>query len=359
MSSIHTRLQKKLEERSQKGNLRSLRVNEAGIDFCSNDYLGLSRLEDIAEVDEQKIGGSSRLISGTSQIHLDTEKELATKYNHAGALIFNSGYAANCGLFSSLGLKDVVFLYDERAHASIKDGLRLSFAKSFSFLHNNLNDLERLLKKFTGHTTFVVVESLYSIDGDFAPLLQIGKLLEQYDAELIVDEAHTGGLFGDQGYCEEIQLPLTPFARIITFGKAYGSAGACVLSSKIVIDFLINFSRPFIYTTALSKNQVKDIQRKVLHLKLTDRQVKLKENIAYFREKAKEMTIISDKYSPIQSLLIPTNLAARQEELKIQKNGFDVKAILSPTVPEGRECIRISLHSFNTKLEIDQLIEQL
>lgn len=357
MSSILTRLQKKLEERSQNGNLRTLQVFESGIDFCSNDYLGLSQLETPSELIQPNNGGSSRLISGTKQPHLDVEKRLAEKFNHESALLFNSGYSANCGLFSALGLKDTVFIYDERAHASIKDGIRLSFAKAYSFEHNNLKDLERLLEKFHGQPVFVIVESLYSMDGDFAPLNEIEILIQKFGVELIIDEAHTGALFDDKGYCEYISLTSVPFARIVTFGKAYGSLGACILSSKIVVDYLINFSRPFIYTTALSSSHVLDIEKKVLHLNLKDRQLKLQENISYFRACAKHLPILSENESPIQSILVPTNLAARIQEKKLQQAGINVKAILSPTVPEGRECIRISIHSFNTKSEIDQLIQ--
>lgn len=359
MSSILTRLQQKLNERSQNGNLRTLQVAESGIDFCSNDYLGLSLIELSSKETPRPNGGSSRLISGTKQLHLDVEKKLAEKFNHESALLFNNGYSANCGLFSAIGLKDTIFIYDERAHASIKDGIRLSFAKSYSFEHNNLSDLKRLLAKFQKQTVFVVVESLYSMDGDFALLKEIADLTEEFGAELIVDEAHTGGLFADKGYCEAISLPKVPFARIFTFGKAYGSHGACVVSSITVIDYLINYSRPFIYTTALSARQVVDIEKKVLHLSLEDKQLKLQENISYFRKAAAHVRLRSEIKSPIQSILIPTNKAARAMENKLERAGLAVKAILSPTVKEGHECIRISLHSFNTKEEIDLLIKHL
>jgi 8-amino-7-oxononanoate synthase len=262
-------------------------------------------------------------------------------------------------LFSAIGLKDTVFLYDERAHASIKDGIRLSFAKSYSFEHNKLDDLERLLNKFHGQHIFVVVESLYSMDGDFAPLIEIERLTRKHKAELIVDEAHTGGLFGEQGYCEYLSLPSLPFARIITFGKAYGYHGAVVLGSKTLIDYLINFSRPFIYTTSLSVAEINEIQKKVLHLNLNDRQLKLKSNIAYFREKAIPLNTFSNEGSPIQSILTPTNSVAKALERKMRAAGINVKAILSPTVPAGSECVRISLHSFNTTAEIDKLIQLL
>lgn len=359
MSSIQTRLQQKLDERSQNGNLRVLQVFESGIDFCSNDYLGLSQLELSSKKIPSNNGGSSRLISGTKQLHVDVEVKLAQKFNHESALLFNSGYSANCGLFSAIGLKDTIFLYDERAHASIKDGIRLSFAKAYSFKHNNISDLKRKLSKFQHQLVFVIVESLYSIDGDFGQLKDINQLTKEFGAELIVDEAHTGGLFYDEGYCEYISLPTVPFARVFTFGKAYGSYGACVLSSKLVIDYLINFSRPFIYTTALSHHQVFDIEKKVLHLELKIQQLKLQENIFYFREKTKHLNLQSQEHSPIQSVSIPTNEAARLMEKKLQKAGIHVKAILSPTVAVGNECIRISLHSHNTFDEIDQLIKLL
>ena len=357
MSAILPRLQKKLDERSENGNLRTLKAMDAGIDFCSNDYLGLSRLETTTQTTPIHTGGSSRLISGTTQLHLDVEQKLADKFGHERALLFNSGYSANCGLFSAIGLKDTIILYDERAHASIKDGVRLSFAKAYTFEHNNTEDLKRLLEKFAKHTVLVVVESLYSMDGDFAPLKEIQLLTQEYNAALIVDEAHTGGLFRDKGYCEYSAMSEVPFARIVTFGKAYGSHGACVLGSKTLIDYLINFSRSFIYTTALSSSQVRDIEEKVVHLDVTERQVKLQENISFFRSSAQHLPILSEEKSPIQSIRIQTNAAAKAQEMKLNQAGLNVKAILSPTVPKGQECIRISLHSFNTQSEIKQLIQ--
>lgn len=358
MTSFPTRLIKKLEERLEAGNLRKLSVRDQGIDFYSNDYLGLSSYETTAQTSAYSFSpGSSRLIAGTTNEHLSLERKFAQQFTHEAALLFISGYSANCGLFSAIGLKDTVFVYDEFIHASIKDGLRLSFSKSFSFKHNDLADAERLLKKFKGQHVFIVVESLYSMHGDFAPLKEIARLAQQYGVDWIVDEAHTGGLFGKGGYCEYLSIEPLPIARIVTFGKAYGSSGACVLSSQLVIDYLINFSRPFIYTTALSLNHVKELEEKVIHSDLSQRQQQLQENISYFRAQFKQNGMISAPTSPIQTLHIGDALAAKLSEQECEKNGIHIKAILAPTVPKGAESLRISIHSFNTRKEIDQLLQ--
>lgn len=360
MTSFATRLKQRLEDRSEAGNLRKLAVRSAGIDFYSNDYLGLSRsIPTFNTKDVDGNPGSSRLIAGTTQKHLDFERNFAKQYHHESALLFNNGYAANCGLFSAIGLKDTIFIYDEYIHASIKDGIRLSFAKAFSFHHNDLVDLERLLKKFTGQHVFIVVESLYSMHGDYAPLKDIASLAQEYGVDWIVDEAHTGGLFGKAGYCEHLSIELLPLARIVTFGKAYGSHGACVLSSQLVIDYLINFSRPFIYTTALSARHIMELEEKVNHLDLSPQQLQLQENITYFRAQYKQTGLISDPTSPIQSLHIGDARMAKLREQECEKNGMLIKAILAPTVPKGTESLRISIHSFNTPKEIDQLIQLL
>ncbi len=356
MTSFPTRLINKLEERSEAGNLRKLAERDEGIDFYSNDYLGLSSYTTIAHTSASS-PGSSRLIAGTTNEHLSFERQFAKQYGHEAALLFNSGYSANCGLFSAIGLKDTVFVYDEFIHASIKDGLRLSFSKAFSFKHNDVADAERLLKKFKGQHVFIVVESLYSMHGDFAPLKEISLLAQEYGADWIVDEAHTGGLFCKGGYCEYLSIEPLPFARIVTFGKAYGSHGACVLSAQLVIEYLINFSRPFIYTTALSVSHVKELEEKVIHSDLSQHQHQLQENISYFRAQCKQTGLISAPASPIQTLHIGDTHLAKLREQECEKNGIHIKAILAPTVPKGLESLRISIHSFNTLKEIDLLLE--
>src|SRR5690606_18769580 len=176
------------------------------------------------------------------------------------ALIYNSGYDANIGFFSSVPQRGDIILYDELVHASIREGIRLSHARAFKFKHNDLQDLDSLLLKYNSKQDnldqryiYVVTESVFSMDGDTALLEGLTNITDIQGAYLIVDEAHATGVFGKkgQGLVQHLDLQKRVFARIITFGKAMGAHGAVITGSKLLGDYLINFSRSFIYTTAL------------------------------------------------------------------------------------------------------------
>lgn len=358
MNGFSEELNKRLSRRATDGTLRTLTINPGLIDFYSNDYLGLSRMESPFSSCVTS-PGSSRLIAGTQSIHVALESALAQQFRSQRALLFNSGYAANIGLFSAIGWKDSIFLYDEHCHASIKDGIRLGHAESFSFKHNNAADLERLLNRFKGKQCFTVVESLYSIEGDFAPLAEIAKLCAFFDVPLLVDEAHTGGVFGTAGYCEFLGITDLVTARIFTFGKAYGSQGSCIVGQTQLIDYLINYARSFIYTTALPSTVIHEIQQKVIESELETKQTQLQHNISTFREQVKKFQLQSDPLSPIQSILVKSSHAAISMQKTLEFAGVSVKAILSPTVSKSKESLRISIHSFNTKKEMNTLVELL
>ena len=353
------KLQDKLNKRIEEGTLRSLSSFDGYIDFYSNDYLGYSKWKSTAEVSSFGSTGS-RLISGTSKEALRAESYLAEFFESKAALVFNSGYDANLGFFSSIPQRGDLVLYDEFIHASIRDGVRLSFANSKSFKHNDLNDLESKIAQFEG-IKYVVVESLYSMDGDIAPLLKISELCEKYKVYLIVDEAHSGGVFGKKGKGLVYQLNLQSkiFARLITFGKAFGSHGACILTSQNVKDYLINFSRSFIYTTALPPEAYYRVVSILQNGLIEEEQRKLYDIIIYFRSKIDVKKCLSDEKSPIQLIKIGDIIKTKEIAEKIQSINLAVKPIFSPTVPLGSEGIRICLHSFNTKGEVDKLIKVL
>ena len=353
------KLQDKLNKRIEEGTLRSLSLFQGYVDFYSNDYLGFSKWKSPVKVLSYGSTGS-RLISGTSLEALNSEIYLAEYFDSKAALIFNSGYDANLGFFSSIPQRGDLVLYDEFIHASIRDGVRLSFANSKSFKHNGLNDLELKLSQFEG-VKYVVVESLYSMDGDIAPLIQIAELCEKYKAYLIVDEAHSGGVFGEKGkgLVNQLNIQTKIFARLITFGKAFGSHGACILTNQNVKDYLINFSRPFIYTTALPPDSYDRIVSVLQNALIEEEQIKLYDVIAYFRSKINVKNCISDEKSPIQLIKIGDVIKTKEIAKKIQSLNLAVKPIFSPTVPVGSEGIRICLHSFNTINEIDKLIQVL
>ncbi len=362
-------LRRKLEDRREKELFRSLPDENDLIDFTSNDYLGLSRNPELyQQIKERaaltlKTNGStgSRLLSGNRTATIELESKLASIFNGDLALLFNSGYSANLGVLSSLAQKDDTIIYDELAHASIKDGARLSLATKYSFRHNDLEDLERKLSRCRGRI-FVAVESIYSMDGDECPLEELVRLSERHGFSIILDEAHSTGVRGPRGGGLAVEKSLHDKidVRIYTFGKAMGVCGACVVGSRELIAFLINFARPFIYTTANSPHDIISIGCSFDFLSANiGLQQTLRENIRYFLDAAEHTENRARSDSAIQTVIIPGNTAIRHAASSLQKEGFDVRPILSPTVPQGKERLRICLHTFNTSVEIEHLAQVL
>ena len=341
----------KLSERNKEGTLRSLSCLDGMADFFSNDYLGLASQTSELKVNHSGSTGS-RLISGTSIAALGCESFLAQYFNAGAALVFNSGYDANLGFFGSVPQKGDTIIYDQLIHASVRDGIRLSYAKSFSFEHNSINDLEKKLERSEG-TVYVAVESLYSMDGDLAPLKEMANLCMRHKAYLIADEAHAVGVLG-KGLVDELGICELVFARLVTFGKAYGAHGAAILGSLELKDYLINFARSFIYTTALPPSAY-DLIRQKCEVDTRAMQIHLQENIDLFRKQMLTENLFSDARSPIQIIPIGDITKTKVLAEKIQSQGFAVKPIYSPTVPEGEERIRICIHAFNTCDEIEKL----
>ena len=350
-----------------------------GGDFYSNDYLGLARSKVISEKVKQIFqenfssvqgGTGSRLISGNHPLYPVLEKLLCDFYSVEAALVFNSGYQANLGLLSAVLQRQDVVIYDSLSHASIKDGIRLGFAKGFSFAHNDLDDLTKKIlyaKKLilaTQGVIYVVVESLYSMDGDTSSLQAISKLCKKNACYLIIDEAHATGVF-EQGRGLAYPYRKQVFAQVHTFGKAIGSHGAVVLGSQQLKDFLINFSRPFIYTTALPPHTLAQLCA-VYHTLNSSFFYpvfeKLWKNIDYFNLQVVEMDLtdwVSCNRSPIQTILMGSADFCLRLEKHIKRLHFHIKAIFPPTVPKGGERLRVCLHSFNSFQEIKGLLSEI
>lgn len=354
---MDSKLHKKLSDRQEKGTLRSLSSFEGSIDFFSNDYLGWAQ-EPISF--EGKSGGTgSRLISGNSISNETSESKIAQFFMAESALMFNSGYDANLGVFSSVPQKGDVVLYDAHIHASVRDGLRMGNATTYAFRHNDVDHLKERLEKIGSEVVYVVVESLYSMHGDIAYLDEIEALCAAYGAYLIVDEAHACGVFGANG--RGLFTPSRPemSIRIVTFGKAFGSHGACVLSSASFRNYLVNFARSFMYTTALPAYVFEHNTRVLDRAEGETRREELTKVIQYFRSQMLEFDLPSNEKSPIQIFPIGTVDATLEKAERLQAANLAVKPIFSPTVPVGEECLRVCLHAFNTFEEIDQLVAQL
>ena len=348
-------LLKKLLKRKESGNLRTLEIPEQGLDFFSNDYLGLSKRARCN--DETLPNGStgSRLLSGNTIIAEECESIIANHFDSKSALVFGSGYVANLGLLSSILQRGDVVFYDQYIHASSRDGIRLSLADSVSFRHNNLKDLSNKLSKKRSQSNYVLVESLYSMDGDLAPLNEIASICDKYNAYLIVDEAHAGGIYGEmgKGLCFENKILSKVFARIITFGKAYGFHGAAVLGSEILKEYLINFSRSFIYSTALPPSDYRAISELVQHKELNELRTDLQDNISFFRTLCERKSFLSDPTSPIQILEFEKPKELEDIVSSLRKHSIYTKGIYPPTVPTGKSRLRLCLHAFNTHKEIE------
>lgn len=359
-------ISKKLRERQASSTYRTLRPDNNLADFCSNDYLGFARSaelrqlidDELARLEPVKSGSTgSRLLSGNSNYTEETESFIAGLHGCEAGLIFNSGYDANMGLFSSLPQRGDTIILDELAHASIIDGARLSFANRYTFKHNDLHSLREKLKLARGNC-YIGIESVYSMDGDTAPLNAIMELAEKYDAALIVDEAHAVGLYGFGLVDNTIKNKV--FARVVTFGKALGCHGAIVLGSTSLREYLINFARPFIYTTAAPLHQIASIKMAYRRLQQSATEIeKLKSNILLFKQNVNKNHLLINSESAIQCVLLNNNEKAKAMAKALQENGLDVRPILSPTVPHGSERVRICLHSFNTRDDIMLLADTL
>ena len=355
-------LQKRLTDRSDLNLLRKLpAIHTDWIDFSSNDYLGIATHHLLSDSKELEHGSKgSRLLAGNYSLIEEAEQIIATFHQAEAALIFNSGYDANIGLLSCIATREDTIIYDSLSHASIRDGIRLSLAKSYSFQHNDMDDLKKKISKATG-TIYIVTETVFSMDGDECPLKELVETANQYHAHIILDEAHATGVIGNkgEGLAQYLQLHGSIFARVHTFGKACGAHGAVILGSERLKSFLINFARSFIYTTALPATAVNSIiQSYRLFPCMKEERKRLYEYIQQFQNASLSYQKLTS-LSAIQGVVVPGNDAVKELALYLQNNQLDVRPILSPTVPSGSERLRIVLHSFNTQEEVDKLLKLL
>ena len=383
MKQIERHLQSIIQQRKEQLLFRSLRTEENLVDFCSNDYLGFSqKIKLNSEIYSFPSGATgSRLLAGNTQFIEDLEQEIADFHGAEAGLVFNSGYDANVGLLSCIPQRNDVLITDELIHASMIDGARLSYATKYRFQHNDVDDLKDKLERLENSlqpnndsktlniehpipNTYIALESVYSMDGDLAKLSEISDLCEHYGANLIVDEAHATGIFGKNGrglVCE-LGLEDKVFARVITFGKALGCHGAIVLGSKVLRDYLINFARPFIYSTAAPHHTHESVRQAYQLLKSPNFSNKnLHHLIGFFKENSSQIPDLQliKSISAIQCIIILGNEKCRFVATELQKLGLDIRPIVSPTVPKGKERLRICLHDFNTEDEILRIFEVL
>ncbi|NNM19339.1 MAG: 8-amino-7-oxononanoate synthase [Croceitalea sp.] len=374
MANFPSNLRQKLEQRTQANAQRTLLITDGLVDFSSNDYLGFAKIGAI-EAHAQKIlgespflngGTGSRLLTGNHPLYDKLEQYLSSHYQVPSALVFNSGYDANVGFFSAVPQRGDIVFYDELVHASIRDGIKMGNAQSVKFKHNDVEDLQKKLVRLKRTSDFVeiyvVTETVFSMDGDSPNLKQLAELCKQNSAHFVVDEAHAIGGY-KKGLVFELGLKDQLFAQIITFSKALGGHGAAILGGTELKDYLVNFARSFIYSTALPPHSIATTMASYYYL---DSQAgnnaitSLQQNIAHFISVLKEKGLndyFMPSTSPIQLMIKPGNEKVKKVARFLNKEGFDVRAILSPTVPKGNERIRFSIHSFNTFEQLDNLLQ--
>lgn len=313
------------------------------IDFASNDYLGAARSPALfqavlEEIEALGMLGStgSRLLTGNHPYAEELEGALAGFHRAESGLLFSSGYTANLGLTRALVQEGKTAIFDSELHASTREGLSLAKGRSLPFFHNDLNHLEKRLKSAPG--SFVFVESLYSTSGDFAPLREVVELSKRYEARLVVDEAHTTGLFGAEGrgVVSALNLEEEVYARVHTFGKALGVQGAIVIGGDPLKQLLVNGATSFIYTTAPSFLTLAAIKVAYKWIRAAEAE----------RSRLLRLARLYDgSESPIKTL--PPHLLEYLEE-----RGFHTSLLRSPTVRRGKERLRVCIHAFNTKEQI-------
>jgi len=376
MAQFPKKLLTKLSEREDNNALRSLPNPNRLVDFSSNDYLGLAKNEEIfhhsmkllKEHSLVRNGASgSRLLTGNHLLYTELEKKLCDFHEVESALVFNSGYDANIGFFSTVPQRGDLVFYDEFIHASIRDGIKLGNAKNYKFKHNDLEDLKTVIEQSVraqsrtpDTNVYIVTESIFSMDGDFPDLMEMTKFCKANNFHLVVDEAHAIGVYGKNGagLVQELGLQDEVFARIITFGKAIGCHGAAILGSKVLNNYLVNFARSFIYTTGLPPHSIATIIAAYANLTSSGypRQ-ELQGNIEIFNLEVEQLGL-QEKFiksnSAIHCCIVPGNDKVKSVSQKIRDNGFDVRPILSPTVPTAKERLRFCIHSYNSTKEIKE-----
>lgn len=344
------KFKKKLQQFEGQSRLRSLKL-PGGIDLTSNDYLGMRHHPRLREAAIAAIeggielgAGGSRLLRGHTEHHENLENFAAEYFGAEKALYFANGYQANAAIFSSLPGRGDTIIFDALIHASARDGIQASYAHHVRVAHNDLNAYEEALKNAKGQR-WIAVEAVYSMDGDLAPLKELCALARQYDAMLVVDEAHATGIFGPNGKGLSEGLPHESMITLHTGGKALGVAGGLVCASAAMIDMLVNTARPFIYSTAPPPLQALLVQKSLEILQAEPQRRQALHKLMHY---AGSINFVQGRFgnhfSPIVPIIIGDDAQAMEIAADLQNQGFDIRAIRPPTVPEGTARLRLSLN---------------
>lgn len=370
-SSLLERFEADLAGLAARDRLRAL-APRVGIDFASNDYLALAESPELASAVAAALArgvpagaGGSRLLRGNHPEHEALEAEAARFFKAESALYFGAGFSANEALISTLPQRDDRILYDSLIHASAHDGMRLARAHRHSFPHNDMEALERALRDWraqggTGRA-WIVVESLYSMDGDRAPLDALAEIAARHDAFLIIDEAHATGVYGPQG--RGLATGLEGRENVITVhtcGKALGVFGALVCLAKPLRDFLVNRCRNFIFATAPSPLVAASVRAALEIVAASDeRRAALAAHVALAERELLRQCGVAPSGSQVQPVIVGADARAMSLAERMRARGYDIRAIRPPTVPEGTARLRLSLTLNATQAQIETMIGDL
>lgn len=352
---MHEKFEADLRDLAGKGRLRSLR-GRAGIDFTSNDYLGLAESDELKRAAAEAVArgvpvgsGGSRLLRGNHDEHEALESEAASYFGAETALYFGGGYVANFTIFSTLPQQDDLVVHDELIHASVHEGMRRGRAEAASIPHNDVDAFDAAIVRWRAAggkgRPWISVESLYSMDGDSPDIAGLLTVADRHDGMLVVDEAHATGVLGPQG--RGLAAAFEGRDNVITLhtcGKALGTVGGFILAPRTIRDFLVNRARPFIFATAPSP-LVAAITRAALHISRTnpERRERLARLVRFAGDELYRRCNIAPSGSQILPVIIGADRAAVAVAASLQQRGFDIRAIRPPTVPEGTARLRIAL----------------
>ncbi|EOF4707202.1 8-amino-7-oxononanoate synthase [Klebsiella oxytoca] len=379
--SWQQRIEQALEERQAADALRCrqpvtqgagrwlTREGQRWLNFSSNDYLGLSQHPAIVKAwqegaERYGVGsGGSGHVSGYSEAHCVLEEQLADWLGYPRALLFISGFAANQAVIAALAGKEDRIVADRLSHASLLEAANLSPAQLRRFQHNDARYLEELLAKPLSGQQLVVTEGIFSMDGDSAPLTDIQRATRAAEALLLVDDAHGIGVVGEEGRgsCDSQQVH--PDLLIVTFGKAFGVSGAAVLCSEALADYLLQFARHLIYSTAMPPAQAVALSAALGVIRSDDgqqRREKLARHITDFRRQMADYPgELTQSISAIQPLIVGDNARALRLAARLREQGCWVTAIRPPTVPVGSARLRLTLTAAHESADIARLLEVL
>lgn len=377
--SWQQRIDSALEQRRETGSFRVRQVNQQGsgrhlvqdgiryLNFSSNDYLGISQHAEVitawqhgAEIYGVGSGGSGH-VTGYNEAHQQFEQQLADWLGFPRALLFISGFAANQAVIAALAEKTDRIIADKLSHASLLEAAMHSPAQLRRFAHNDVGSLQTLLAQPIDGEQLVITEGVFSMDGDAAPLAEIAQATRRANGLLMVDDAHGIGVIGSEGRGSCYQQQIQPDLLVVTFGKAFGVSGAAVLCSEPMANFLSQFARHLIYSTAMPPAQAFALSAALNVIRRNEsRRAQLHANIARIRKGAEQLPLkLMASQTAIQPLIVGENQAAVNLAATLRERGFWLTAIRPPTVPAGTARLRVTVTASHTAEDIDSLLEAL